>query len=149
MPKSNQLLSFNSILVRLKAWIVCYRDENKCCFNSILVRLKGEPKNLDLRVWDQFQFHTGSIKRVWWHRFRWVRRSFNSILVRLKALASRSADAPSELFQFHTGSIKRYLPSLHISSIYSFQFHTGSIKRTQPFLPTLCTQQVSIPYWFD
>ena len=53
-------------------------------FNSILVRLKVAKAMAEWRITDEFQFHTGSIKR-----------SETSLKV-----------MESILFQFHTGSIK-------------------------------------------
>ena len=73
-----------------------------------------------------FQFHTGSIKSLY----------FDEGLTL------------AEVFQFHTGSIKSVSVQNTTYKRGKFQFHTGSIKRkvncTIGFL-----LKVSIPYWFD
>ena len=80
-----ELPSFDSILVRLKAWSksdVVFRDNR---FDSILVRLKVIFKMNKIGTLETFRFHTGSIKRrlpLFAHNHRIS--SFDSILVRLK-----------------------------------------------------------------
>ena len=102
MPRHNS--SFNSILVRLKV-----------CMTTGHVVLRS------------FQFHTGSIKRIWFP---------NGTVVNYIE------------FQFHTGSIKSEIRPRSLSVLAKFQFHTGSIK-SNPVPRILLHDFVSIPYWFD
>ena len=78
---------FNSIVVRLKGGLVCYTGirlyrfnsivvglKGNCAtfsesmpilsFNSIVVRLKADRGQYGWNYFNQFQFHSGSIKRV-------------------------------------------------------------------------------------
>ena len=83
--KSRGRRSFNSILVRLKAEVPNYqRRVGALSFNSILVRLKEMEDAWACVTAVEFQFHTGSIKRVAVLSQLPRLTSFNSILVRLK-----------------------------------------------------------------
>ena len=74
-----------------------------------------------------FQFHTGSIKSLY----------FDEGLTL------------AEVFQFHTGSIKSVSVQNTTYKRGKFQFHTGSIKRLASFGMWVMFEHVSIPYWFD
>ena len=79
------IVSFDSILVRLKALHNTSRLAERVCFDSILVRLK-------------------EIQGTW--REQGAKRGFDSILVRLK-VTTRPEHPTQPTFRFHTGSIKR------------------------------------------
>ena len=76
-------------------------------FNSIVVRLKDFFCEVFLHRRDEFQFHSGSIKR-------WVFLGDATMVAR---------------FQFHSGSIKRLTAEQTTAELTLFQFHSGSIKR--------------------
>ena len=104
-------ISFNSIVVRLK---VCHseREDNMQLksFNSIVVRLKDLRQVSKGDAIAEFQFHSGSIKRI-----------------------VEQVDAVEHvLFQFHSGSIKSYANERVEIAIFAFQFHSGSIKSVIP-----------------
>ena len=124
------MLSFNSILVRLKVFRPSPDKVNRILFQfhtgsikrtktrisevkSPLFQfhtgsIKSVTVNCKLNFVSKFQFHTGSIKRVLTNRCKpSFESSFNSILVRLKGHLKRIIQLHKELFQFHTGSIKR------------------------------------------
>ena len=75
---------FNSILVRLKVFLIQLRNGRICTFQFHTGSIKSSEKPFDRPNWNQFQFHTGSIKSK--------KKRFG------KHAASK--------FQFHTGSIK-------------------------------------------
>ena len=77
-------------------------------FNSILVRLKVSSLRTNPEKRSEFQFHTGSIKRVDFIVYHLFEIRFNSILVRLKVTKKTKTQTALNLFQFHTGSIKRF-----------------------------------------
>ena len=88
------ILSFDSILVRLKEMLVRLLVRCFLCFDSILVRLKDGRATACRKPYDNlFRFHTGSIKS---HRTR----------MHGKATMMR--------FRFHTGSIKRRNVQRHL-----------------------------------
>ena len=120
------LNGFNSKLVRLKGEIWRSLRLGWGCFNSKLVRLKVRDaiKNQDK---EEFQFQTGSIKRLSKMRLSHKCQSFNSKLVRLKAPG----------YQVNPFIISRFNSKLVRLKVYT----------------RLCTPlkipNVSIPNWFD
>ena len=148
-------------------------DDELLCFDSILVRLKAKSLTVITLLPTQFQFHTGSIKSVSMlnndipkiPRFQFHTGS-------IKRLNKTPVTIHTWIqFQFHTGSIKSTTPENAPPAPTTFQFHTGSIKRCtwsssateksrfnsilvrlkgfgRQLNPTSLTK-VSIPYWFD
>ena len=77
----------------------------------------------------QFQFQTGSIRRVDNVSLAFTYdRGFNSKLVRLEAQLTGKNKVRQAMFQFQTGSIRSSLPDLGTSLPVTFQFQTGSIR---------------------
>ena len=60
--RTTRSMSFNSIVVRLKAAGADFQDRHRCRFNSIVVRLKGSMPGRPRTISSKFQFHSGSIK---------------------------------------------------------------------------------------
>ncbi len=119
VPLTCQSLGFNSTLVRLKANGEMHQGRWVRRFNSTLVRLKvfDDPEVET----DEFQFHTGSIKRQSSPQsiVSNQRTSFNSTLVRLKGccgicLVSRLHCFNSTLVRLK-GSIRVLYDDYHVS----------------------------------
>ena len=107
MPDYPHSLSsyFNSTLVRLKAQVQINETVRTGNFNSTLVRLKVISRTVCYNS-NEFQFHIGTIKRVY----------------------SLSGMKDCYVFQFHIGTIKRKLPETRKANPLIFQFHIGTIK---------------------
>ena len=72
-------------MVRLKAWILPFADDQVLYFNSTMVRLKDQYQHHWRNQRRKFQFHYGTIKRT----------------------AARLRGGCVAVFQFHYGTIKR------------------------------------------
>ena len=148
------------------------KSQKESCFNSILVRLKESSPRCAVQRPYRFQFHTGSIKRLYQFTVPSFVTSFNSILVRLKGVAPATSNRYLLRFQFHTGSIKSQrwwkitsLSNMGFNSILVRLKASLNAKTPQPFIsfnsilvrlkvrmanPFLfALMPVSIPYWFD
>ena len=181
-------------MVRLKVWNISHCFSGELCFNSTVVRLKGRGSKayptqttcfnstvVRLKAWwrtsihdyvPEFQFHSGSIKRVesqlWSEK---PKSCFNSTVVRLKVARRQATGMLTRQFQFHSGSIKSFklrcatsysycfnstvvrlkaLPFVCVDAPNSpFQFHSGSIKSRMTLIGLYPSWWVSIPQWFD
>ena len=126
-------------------------SQDRISFNSILVRLKAKKPIKSPTGRYRFQFHTGSIKSPHWGVYGLqFYIGFNSILVRLKVsfrlalLAYIFSGFNSILVRLKVGDRMTYT-----SQTQQFQFHTGSIKSSYRIADICLPEKVSIPYWFD
>ena len=71
-----------------------------------MVRLKVASDNVEVLI-HEFQFHYGTIKRMWKPLQYTTSSNFNSTMVRLKAACDVLDVAREVGFQFHYGTIKR------------------------------------------
>ncbi len=121
------LVGFNSTLVRLKATKDLTEQELSFCFNSTLVRLKVKyPANFIIDVIG-FQFHFGTIKRLF-------------LMISIIMFA---------MFQFHFGTIKSVAAKKPKFAFMKFQFHFGTIKSIEHMRTARGRMCVSIPLWYD
>ena len=118
-------LRFNSTMVRLKALRMLRSLHWSRCFNSTMVRLKVMSP-LTFPVPSKFQFHYGTIKRVF--SFAW-----NISII---------------LFQFHYGTIKSWTGIRQMTWWFCFNSTMVRLKGTPEHMPDT-SLHVSIPLWYD
>ena len=95
-----------------------------------------------------FQFHSGSIKRLYTADQGQGLLSFNSTVVRLKEANARHKHKNSTEFQFHSGSIKRIMIKCSKLSYNSFNSTVVRLK-AKINVDIKDAKDVSIPQWFD
>gem|GEM_PF-770306 len=123
---TQNILNFNSNMVRLKESGGGFWRYFGFYFNSNMVRLKGKFSFAMLRP-AKFQFQHGAIK---------------SVVLAVYLFYSM-------LFQFQHGAIKSAIDSVLLILLWLFQFQHGAIKSSKQKRPYRALTVISIPTWCD
>ena len=126
LPKSVQIIYFNSIKVRLEhisgipVYIIIHN------FNSIKVRLE---RALISNTLAKINFNSIKVRLEQANIFRYyIINSFQFHKGAIRTYVGQITPHPPVLFQFHKGAIRTYYYFLFWLIIIIFQFHKGAIR---------------------